>query len=483
MTEVGIPRWRRLGLPLLTLLVAALLGLSLLNSWQQPQTQNLLQLRAVDLQLQASVWQGQAEFPRWFSQSTLAQAEQIYQRQQQVGQKALDPTEPEQLVQLLGVNLRLGVIQAERGEVAQAQRTWQEVVQRQPEGTLGQTAQVLQGLWGEPALIYPDAEVLLAEHLSGWFEQVALLRLYRLQQRQAEEMALLEEQQEWAADAVNRLVVLVGLPVVGGTLGTILLLALGVQWLLRGRQSLLGRGEPLGWSVPWGLEVVLQVMVLWFVAFFGLGQVGVPLLVRLLGGGGWVQTPLGKAVYVLVNYTTLIAAGVGILVANLRGYQPLDSHWFDLRMRGRTWVWAVGGYLAAQPLVFVASWVNQSLLQGRGGGNPLLPLLVQTQDPWVVAIFALVIVVLAPLFEETIFRGFLLPSLTRNLPVAVAVVVSGLVFALAHLSVADLLPLTVLGILLGFVYTRERGLWAPIVLHSLWNGGSLVALLVLGHGG
>jgi len=103
--------------------------------------------------------------------------------------------------------------------------------------------------------------------------------------------------------------------------------------------------------------------------------------------------------------------------------------------------------------------------------------------PAATAIFALVIVVLAPLFEETIFRGFLLPSLTRSLPVTGAVVVSGFVFALAHLSVADLLPLTVLGILLGFVYTRQRGLWAPIVLHSLWNGGSLVALLVLGHGG
>jgi len=252
MTEVGIPRWRRLWLPLLTLVVAALLGLSLLNSWQQPQTQNVLQLRAVDLQLQASVWQGATAFPQWFSQSTLAQAEQVYQRQQQVGQKALDPTESEQVAQWLVLDLRLGVIQAERGEVVQAQRTWQEVVQRQPEGTLGQTAQVLQGLWGEPALIYPDAEVLLAEHLSGWFEQVALLRLYRLQQRQAEEMALLEEQQEWAADAVNRLVVLVGLPVVGGTLGTILLLALGVQWLLRGRQSLLGRGEPLGGWFPGG---------------------------------------------------------------------------------------------------------------------------------------------------------------------------------------------------------------------------------------
>ncbi len=479
---VGMSGWRRLGLPFLTVATLGVLAFSLLASWQQPQTQNWLQLRAVDLQLQASVWQGNGELTQWFAQSTLAQAEQAYQRQLQVGQQALNPAEPGQLAQLLVLELRLGVIQAERGEVGLAQATWQEVIQRHPPGELPQTAQVLQGLWGEPVLIYPDAEFLLTEYLSGWFEQVALLRLYDLQQRDVERTVLGQEQQQRARDALNRVLVLVGLPLAGGTLGILLLLGLGVQWLLRGRQSVLGRVESPGWSVPWSMDVVLQVMVLWFVAFLGLGQVVLPVVVQVLGWGEGVRTPLGRALYVLLSYTSLIAAGVGILVVSLRSYQPLGSHWFDLQLRGRTWVWGVGAYLVAQPLVFLASLVNQSLLQGRGGGNPLLPVLAQTEDPWIVTIFSLVIVVLAPLFEETIFRGFLLPSLTRRLPVAGAVGVSGAVFALAHLSVADLLPLTVLGIVLGFVYTRERGLWAPILLHGLWNGGSLVALLVLGHG-
>ena len=481
MTKGGMARWQRLWLPFLTVVVVTWLVLALLGSWQQPQTQNVLQLRAVELQLQASVWRGKEKFSQWFGPSTLAQAEQVYRRQQELGPKAL--LTPAQAEQGLWLAVRLGVIQAARGEVAQAQRTWQAVQQQQPPASLRQTVQVLQGLWGEPPLIYPEAEPLLAEHLSGWFEQVALLRLYRLQQRQAEEVALLAEQQKLAAEAVNRLVLLVGFPLLGGTVGTLIAIALGMRWLMGGRPSLWGRAELLGWSVPWGLEVVMQVMVLWFAAFFGLGQVEVPLLVHWLGGGDWVQTPLGKAVYVLMSYTLLVAAGVGILLANLRSYQPLGSHWFDLRWRWRTWVWGVGGYLVAQPLVFVASWLNQVLLQGRGGGNPLIPLLAQTQDPWVVAIFALVIVVLAPLYEETIFRGFLLPSLTRQLPLGAAVLVSAGVFALAHRSVADLLPLTVLGILLGFVYTQERGLWAPILLHGLWNGGSLVALLLLGNGG
>ncbi len=479
---VSFPLWRRLGLPFLTLATLAVLAVSLLASWQQPQTQNFLQLRAVDLQLQASVWQGNGELTQWFAESTLAQAEQAYQRQQQVGQQSLQPGEPGQLEQLLALELRLGVIQAARGEVARAQLTWQDVVQRYPPGELPQTAQVLQGLWGEPVLIYPDAEFLLAKYLSGWFEQVALLRLYDLQQRQGEATALRREQQQLAQDALNRVLVLVGLPLVGGTLGTLLLLGLGGEWLLRGRQSVLGRRELPGWSVPWGMDVILQVMVLWFVAFLGLGQVVLPVLVEILGLVAWVRTPLGRALSVFLSYASLMAAGVGILVVSLRSYQPLGSNWFDLRVRRRTWVWGVGGYLVAQPVVFLASLVNQSLLRGRGGGNPLLPILAQTHDPWVLAIFSLVIVVLAPLFEETIFRGFLLPSLTRRLPLGAAVGVSGLVFAVAHLSVADLLPLTVLGILLGFVYTREQGLWAPILLHGLWNGGSLVTLLVLGHG-
>jgi membrane protease YdiL (CAAX protease family) len=64
-----------------------------------------------------------------------------------------------------------------------------------------------------------------------------------------------------------------------------------------------------------------------------------------------------------------------------------------------------------------------------------------------------------------------------------AIACSGLVFAIAHLNVGDLLPLTVLGMLLGFVYLRSRNLFASMLLHSLWNSGSFVGLLILGSSG
>ncbi|MCS7030340.1 MAG: CPBP family intramembrane metalloprotease [Gloeomargarita sp. SKYG116] len=465
--------WRRVGLPVLTVTVLAVLVLAVVSSWQQPQPQNLLQLRVVDWQLQATAW---PETPDWVTEATLSQAEQTYRRFQEQpvsGDGNLAP-----------IRLRLGLIQVVQGKVEPARQTWQAVQdESSAPAELQQTAQVLSGLWEEPPRLLPEAERLLVNHLSGWYAQVALQRLYELQQRQAELTALAQETQQRAQEAITRLLVVVGMPLLAGIGGTLLLVGLGVQWLWRGRQSLLGRQDGPRWSVPWGTDTVLQVMVLWFVTFFGLGQVVLPLVVRALGLLPQVRTPWGQGLYIFTSYGLVSLVGVAIVWLHVRRYRPLDRCWFDWRLRRRTLVWALGGYLVAQPLVFVATVTNQKLLGGRGGGNPLIPILATTQDPWLLALFALVIVGLAPFFEEVVFRGFLLPSLTRQLPVAGAICVSGGIFALAHLSVGEFLPLAVLGILLGFVYTREGGLWTPILLHALWNGGSFVSLLILGHGG
>ncbi|MDA0673643.1 MAG: CPBP family intramembrane metalloprotease, partial [Cyanobacteria bacterium] len=86
----------------------------------------------------------------------------------------------------------------------------------------------------------------------------------------------------------------------------------------------------------------------------------------------------------------------------------------------------------------------------------------------------------APLFEEVLFRGFLLPSLTRYMPVGGAIVLSSFIFAAAHLSLSEVLPLMVLGMVLGVVYTRSRNLLAPMLLHSAWNSVTMIGLFLLG---
>jgi len=142
----------------------------------------------------------------------------------------------------------------------------------------------------------------------------------------------------------------------------------------------------------------------------------------------------------------------------------------------------LGGYFAALPLVVVVSLVNQKIWQGRGGSNPILPIALEGKNSFALAIFFVTAAIAAPFFEEILFRGFLLPSLTRYFPVWGAIILSSFLFAIAHLSLSEVLPLMTLGMVLGFVYSRSRNLLSSMLLHSLWNSGTLLSLFVLGSG-
>ncbi|XP_059316759.1 uncharacterized protein LOC132067513 [Lycium ferocissimum] len=87
--------------------------------------------------------------------------------------------------------------------------------------------------------------------------------------------------------------------------------------------------------------------------------------------------------------------------------------------------------------------------------------------------------VLAPILEETVFRGFFMVSLTKWLPTPLAAVISGAVFALAHLTPGQFPQLFVLGTFLGFSYAQTRNLLTPITIHAFWNSGVILLLTFL----
>ncbi|KAG6526702.1 hypothetical protein ZIOFF_016703 [Zingiber officinale] len=87
--------------------------------------------------------------------------------------------------------------------------------------------------------------------------------------------------------------------------------------------------------------------------------------------------------------------------------------------------------------------------------------------------------VLAPVLEETIFRGFLMASLTKYLPTPVSVIISAATFALAHLTPGEFPQLFILGVALGFSYAQTHNLLTPITIHAFWNSGVILLLTFL----
>ena len=172
-----------------------------------------------------------------------------------------------------------------------------------------------------------------------------------------------------------------------------------------------------------------------------------------------------------------------MLYLSIKSFFPLPKDWFNFSWSSNWIIWGVGGYLVALPLVVIISLINQNIWDGQGGSNPLLSLALEGQDIVVLAIFYFTAAIAAPFYEEIMFRGFLLPSLTRYFPLWGAISISSLIFAVAHLNLSEVLPLTVLGMVLGIVYTRSRNLLSSMLLHSLWNSGTLISLFLLGSGG
>lgn len=105
-----------------------------------------------------------------------------------------------------------------------------------------------------------------------------------------------------------------------------------------------------------------------------------------------------------------------------------------------------------------------------------------TQDMNVLILMAFTAVIVAPICEEVVFRGYIYPVLKRFSGPWVGALVSALVFSAAHGSLAALLPLFIFGLVLVFLYEWTGSIWAPIAAHFLFNGATVAIQLLVRFG-
>ncbi|KAG2450646.1 hypothetical protein HYH02_004486 [Chlamydomonas schloesseri] len=220
-------------------------------------------------------------------------------------------------------------------------------------------------------------------------------------------------------------------------------------------------------------------MVLWLLAYVMIGQVAVPLVLSCLGVDRLELTVRSHAVLHLCLDITQLLVTLGILWSCLRAYKPRARGLFPLRWRGLWWVAVLLGcatfpfvdWLAHQsmgwfPSEWDANWAS-NLEHSLSIGD------------WITnAAYFSVVSLCAPIWEEAIFRGFLLTSLARYMPTPGAVALSSVVFAMCHFRLQTFLPLLVLGGVFSAIFIRTNNLLPPILLHSAWNLYVLVSLVL-----
>ena len=91
--------------------------------------------------------------------------------------------------------------------------------------------------------------------------------------------------------------------------------------------------------------------------------------------------------------------------------------------------------------------------------------LLGTSNPWVVFVC---VCVLAPIFEELIFRKILIDRLS-TFGDGIAIVFSAVAFGLFHGNITQFIYATAVGIILGYLYTLTRRIEHTVVLHAILN--------------
>jgi membrane protease YdiL (CAAX protease family) len=116
-----------------------------------------------------------------------------------------------------------------------------------------------------------------------------------------------------------------------------------------------------------------------------------------------------------------------------------------------------------------------------------LPIESLFQDRSTTVVFMLVAVLIAPLVEETIFRGYIYPVLGRSFGRGWGIVATGMLFGLLHAEQlwggwGQIALLVFVGIVLTFARAVSRTVVPGFVIHTSYNSVQVIGLLIATHG-
>ncbi|KAL1202590.1 hypothetical protein V5N11_006565 [Cardamine amara subsp. amara] len=241
------------------------------------------------------------------------------------------------------------------------------------------------------------------------------------------------------------------------------------------------------WEVPWEWQTVSLTSLACALSFVltGLTEMAA---IPLLGIDAEKLSLDDKAEILFLDQGLTTAVVLAVIFTVAKTFEPLpeDILRYDLRQPfnlQKGWlVWGgIGlvGAVGAIALTGVALSLFKTETPEREVDSlmKLLPLIGSSN----ISTLSLVGItgILAPLLEETVFRGFFMVSLTKWVPTPIAIIISSAAFALAHLTPGEFPQLFILGSVLGLSYAQTRNLITPMVIHGFWNSGVILLLTFL----
>lgn len=212
-------------------------------------------------------------------------------------------------------------------------------------------------------------------------------------------------------------------------------------------------------------------LVAWLV--FVLALTGIAYLARLAD----TETPDDLAYRYSSSVAAVVQYGImlGVLLLIARGLSLREA--FALRSPA-SWGRALGLALAALAVIWAASAAFAPFLDANEEQG-LVPDEWDSSRAGAFVAFFVVVAFLAPVVEELTYRGLGF-TLLAGYGSWVAILVTGVLFGLAHGLIAGLPVLTVFGIVVGWLRSRTASVYPPMILHGVFNGTALLVSVFAG---
>ncbi|MGJ8656065.1 MAG: CPBP family glutamic-type intramembrane protease [Akkermansiaceae bacterium] len=150
----------------------------------------------------------------------------------------------------------------------------------------------------------------------------------------------------------------------------------------------------------------------------------------------------------------------------------------------RVIITSITGLFGIYFLVALFSPIITPLLENNLGKQELqapVQMIIEAKknNPTLLVYLAILTIIVAPICEEFVFRGYIYGTLKRFSCRFFAATTSALFFAVVHTSLWSLVPLFIVGFVLAIIYEISGSLWASILTHALFNGITTFFLIFL----
>jgi membrane protease YdiL (CAAX protease family) len=234
--------------------------------------------------------------------------------------------------------------------------------------------------------------------------------------------------------------------------------------------------------VPWGWSDVATFIIFALIAALivtrGLAQIAVSFLGVKSTDMFGDSMSTAKSVVVLISQALLDCGAILYLYLMLLVRSPSPFWrtigWRKMPARATAGQFLAGGAVLGLVAAFASGFFNS---------KESLPIEQLLQARISMMMFAALGVLVAPLVEETIFRGFLYPVIARRVGVIAGILITGILFGLMHAAQlwggwGQIVLLVVVGVVLTWVRARTGTVAASYFVHLGYNGLQLLGYLV-----